>query len=85
MEPFSAVPDTVPEPRQGPWSEMGESPSPSRKIIFTAQNAAGDQFALVAYNDGTVGVLKNDIPHGEPCPADDGERCVRLLLSLIES
>ena len=62
---------------------MGNLPTSDSRIVFTARNAAGDEFALVTYDNGNTAVLKNGTLLGEPCPNSDSERCVRLLLTSI--
>jgi hypothetical protein len=56
-----------------------QQPSDGR-IVFTARDDAGNEFALVLYDDGSTGVTRNDVPFGERCSSQTAERCVRLLL-----
>jgi hypothetical protein len=55
------------------------------RIVFTARDDAGNEFALVLYDEGTTGVLRNRVPFGERCSTPTAERCVRLLLQSISA
>ena len=62
---------------------MWNSEAHGGRIVFTARNDAGDEFHLVAYTDGTTGLLKNQEPFGERCAPGGAEPCIRLLLEAI--